>query len=62
MGDDNTVISTGASTPLGDTVVRPESVNCLVNGVSGGAAVVRVTEDGTLRITEFGEERLLEAA
>lgn len=62
MGDNNTVISTGATTPLGDTVVRLESVNCLVNGVSGGATVVRVTEDGTLRITESGEERLLEAA
>jgi hypothetical protein len=61
-GNHNTAISTGASTPLGDTVVRVESVNCLVNGVSGGTAVVRVTEDGALRVTESGEERLLEAA
>jgi hypothetical protein len=62
VGDDNTVMSTGATTPLGDTVVRAESVNCLVNGVSGGTAVVRVTEDGAIRLTESGEERLLEAA
>ncbi|HEX5079175.1 MAG TPA: right-handed parallel beta-helix repeat-containing protein [Geminicoccaceae bacterium] len=61
-GDSNTVISTGATTPLGDTVVRPESVNCLVNGISGGTAVARVTEDGAIRLTESGEERLLEAA
>lgn len=62
VGNNNTVISTGATTPLGDTVVRAESVNCLVNGVSGGATVARVTEDGTIRVTEAGEERLLEAA
>ena len=62
VGNNNTVISTGATTPLGDTVVRAESVNCLVNGVSGGATVARVTEDGTIRVTESGEERLLEAA
>lgn len=62
VGDNNTVISTGATTPLGDTVVRPESVNCLVNGVSGGTTVARVTEDGAIRLTESGEERLLEAA
>jgi hypothetical protein len=60
LGDNNTVISTDASTPLGDTVVRAESVNCLVNGVSGGTAIARVTEDGTIRLTESGEERLLE--
>jgi hypothetical protein len=62
VGNDNTVISSGATLSLGDTVVRPESVNCLVNGVSGGAAVVRATEDGKIRVTESGEERLLEAA
>lgn len=61
-GGNNTVISTGATMSLGDTVVRPQSVNCLVNGVSGGAAVARVTEDGTTRVTESGEARLLEAA
>lgn len=61
-GDSNTVLSTGTTTPLGDTVVRAESVNCLVNGVSGGATVARVTEDGTIRVTESGEERLLETA
>lgn len=62
VGNNNTVTSTGATAPLGDTVVRPESVNCLVNGVSGGATVVRLTEDGALRLTEAGEERVLEAA
>jgi hypothetical protein len=62
VGSNNTVISTGATTPLGDTVVRLESVNCLVNGVSGGAMVARVTEDGAIRLTEAGEERVLEAA
>jgi hypothetical protein len=60
FGDNNTVISTGASMPLGDTVVRAASVNCLVNGVSGGTAIARVTEDGVIRVTESGEERLLE--
>jgi hypothetical protein len=62
FGDNNTVISTDASTPLGDTVVRAASVNCLVNGVSGGTATARVTEDGAVRLTESGEERLLETA
>ena len=62
LGDNNTVISTGASTPLGDTVVRAASVNCMVNGVSGGTAIARVTEDGVIRLTESGEERLLETA
>jgi Pectate lyase superfamily protein len=62
VGDNNSVISTGATTPLGDTVVRAESVNCLVNGVTGGTTVARVTEDGSIRLTESGEERLLEAA
>jgi Pectate lyase superfamily protein len=62
VGTNNTVLTTGATTPLGDTVVRAQSVNCLVNGVSGGATVARVTEDGTIRVTEAGEERLLEAA
>jgi hypothetical protein len=62
FGDDNTVISTGASMPLGDTVVRAESVNCMVNGVSGGTAIARVTEDGVIRLTESGEERLLETS
>jgi hypothetical protein len=61
-GTNNTVTSTGATTPLGDTVVRPESVNCLINGVSGGTTVVRLTEDGAIRLTEAGEERVLEAA
>jgi Pectate lyase superfamily protein len=61
-GGNNTVASTGATNPLGDTVVRPASVNCVINGVSGGTAVARVTEDGVIRVTESGEERLLEAA
>jgi len=61
VGDSNTVVTTGASTPLGDTVVRPASVNCLVNGVSGGTAIARILEDGAIRVTESGEERLLEA-
>jgi hypothetical protein len=62
VGHNNTVISTGATTPLGDTVVRAQSINCEVNGVSVGATLTRVTEDGTIRLTESGEERLLEAA
>jgi hypothetical protein len=62
VGDNNTVVSTGATTPRGDTVVRPESVNCVINGVTGGTTVARVTEDGAIRLTESGEERLLEAA
>jgi hypothetical protein len=60
LGDNNTAISTGASTPLGDTVVRAASVNCLVNGVSGGTAIARMTENGVIRVTESSEERLLE--
>jgi hypothetical protein len=61
-GANNTVTSTGATNSLGDTVVRPASVSCVINGVSGGAAVARVTEAGVIRVTESGEERLLEAA
>jgi hypothetical protein len=32
----------------------------LVNGVSGGTAIARTTENGVIRVTESGEERLLE--
>jgi hypothetical protein len=62
FGDDNSVLLTGATMPLGLTIVRPESINCLVNGVSGSVLEIRVTEDGDMRITESGEQRVLEAA
>jgi hypothetical protein len=62
FGDGNTVLLTGATMQLGLTVVRPESINCLVNGVSGGGLEARLTEDGDIRITESGEQRVLEAA
>lgn len=43
-GGGNLVVLSGATSPLGDIVVRPQSVNVTINGVSGGAA----WSDGTL--------------
>lgn len=57
----NTVVLSGASTPLGEIVVRPDSVNVSIDGVSGTLAL-RITEGGEERITEDGEQRTLEAA
>jgi Pectate lyase superfamily protein len=35
-GDGNVVVLSGATTPLGEIVIRPASVNVIINGVSGG--------------------------
>jgi hypothetical protein len=43
-GTGNVVVLSGATTPLGTIVVRPESVNVTIDGASGGEA----WSDGTL--------------
>lgn len=44
MGDDNVVVLSGATSPLGEIVIRPQSVNVTINGVGGGEP----WSDGTL--------------
>ena len=44
--------------PLGQIVIRPESVNVTIDGVAG--AEIRVTEESDTRVTEAGELRALE--
>ena len=57
-GVGNIVVLSGATTPLGEIVVRPESINVTIDGVGG--AEFRVTEQGDTRVTEGGEPRVLE--
>jgi hypothetical protein len=58
-GVGNAVVLSGATTPLGTIVVRPESVNVIIDGAASGPEI-RVTEQGDARITEDGELRALE--
>ena len=57
-GVGNAIVLSGATTPLGEIVVRPESVNVVIDGLGG--AEIRVTEEGDTRVTEAGELRALE--
>src|ERR687891_674738 len=57
-GVGNAIVLSGATTPLGEIVIRPESVNVVIDGVGG--AQIRVTEQGDTRVTEAGELRALE--
>lgn len=57
-GIGNAVVLSGATTPLGAIVVRPDSPDVTIDGVSG--AISRLTEDGDRRIIESGETRILE--
>jgi hypothetical protein len=57
-GVGNVIVLSGATTPLGAIVVRPESVNVVIDGIGG--AEIRVTEQGEPRVTEAGELRALE--
>jgi hypothetical protein len=57
-GVGNTIVLSGATTPLGEIVIRPESVNVTIDGVAG--AEIRITEEGATRMTEAGELRALE--
>ena len=43
-GAGNVVVLSGATTPLGEIVIRPESVDVVIDGVSGGEP----WSDGTL--------------
>jgi Pectate lyase superfamily protein/Right handed beta helix region len=52
-GVGNAIVLSGATTPLGEIVVRPESVNVVIDGIGG--AQIRVTEQGEPRVTEAGE-------
>lgn len=61
VGSGNAVVLSGTTSPLGAIVVRPESVNVIIDGV-GSAAEARLTEAADFRITESGELRVLEAA
>ncbi len=44
MGAGNVILLSGATTPLGEIVIRPESTNVIIDGVSGG----QPWSDGTL--------------
>jgi hypothetical protein len=44
IGDGNVVVLSGATSPLGEIVIRPASINVTINGVGGGEA----WSDGTL--------------
>ena len=57
-GVGNVIVLSGATTPLGEIVVRPESVNVVIDGIGG--AQIRVTEQGEPRVTASGELRALE--
>jgi hypothetical protein len=57
-GVGNMIVLSGATTPLGEIVVRPESVNVVIDGMGG--AEIRVTEQGEPRVTEASELRALE--
>jgi hypothetical protein len=57
-GVGNAIVLSGATTPLGAIVVRPESVNVVIDGMGG--AEIRVTEQGEPRVTEASELRALE--
>jgi Right handed beta helix region len=58
-GVGNAVVLSGATTPLGTIVVRPESINVIIDGAASGPEI-RVTEQGDTRTTEAGELRALE--
>ena len=57
-GVGNAIVLSGATTPLGEIVIRPESINVTIDGVGG--AEFRITEGGETRVTEAGELRALE--
>jgi hypothetical protein len=57
-GVGNIIVLSGATMPLGEIVVRPDSVNVVIDGIGG--AQIRVTEQGEPRVTEAGELRALE--
>jgi hypothetical protein len=57
-GVGNAIVLSGATMPLGEIVIRPESVNVTIDGVGG--AEIRVAEEGDTRVTEAGELRALE--
>lgn len=57
-GMGNAIVLSGATTPLGEIVIRPESVNVMIDGVAG--AEFRITEEGDTRVAEAGELRILE--
>ena len=52
------VVLSGATVPLGEIVIRPESMDVTIDGVGG--AEIRVTQQGDTRVTESGELRALE--
>ncbi|MGH6896418.1 MAG: hypothetical protein ACREJ5_07710 [Geminicoccaceae bacterium] len=57
-GVGNVIVLSGATTPLGAIVIRPQSENVTIDGVGG--AQIRVTEEGDTRVTEAGQLRALE--
>lgn len=57
-GVGNVVVLSGATQPLGEIVVRPQSVNVVIDGI--GEAEIRLTEQGDARVTEDGRLRALE--
>ena len=57
-GMGNAIVLSGATTPLGEIVVRPQSENVTIDGVGG--VEFRITEEGDMRVIEGGEQRALE--
>jgi hypothetical protein len=57
-GVGNVIVLSGATTPLGEIVIRPQSENVMIDGVGG--AEFRITEAGDTRVIEAGEPRALE--
>lgn len=60
-GSGNAVVLSGATTPLAEVHVREDSLDVVIEGVSG-TSERRLTEAGDTRITEAGETRALEIA
>ena len=57
-GVGNAVVLSGATTPLGQIVIRPESIEVTIDGVGG--TEFRITEEGNTRVIEAGKPRVLE--
>jgi hypothetical protein len=53
-GTGNTVVLSGATVPLGEIVVRPQSVNCVIDGIAGGGFIGEAFADGTFFTDQTG--------
>lgn len=53
-GAGNTVVLSGATVPVGEIVVRPQSVNCVIDGIAGGGFQGEAFADGTFFTDQTG--------